>query len=719
MPMGAVQSLRQLAQLYGVQTAYYDVTHRRVQASPESLLLALQALGAPIESLEDVPSAYRGRREAIQKRCVEPVVVAWDGEPPALNVRVPGDWLAASLACTLVSETGEIRRWTCKVDQLPTSQAIVVGEIPYITKRLSVPGLLPWGYHRLTLEAQRRILEAMIISAPRKAYSPREGSPHRLWGVFLPLYALHSERSWGGGDFGDLEALVEWVAGLGGRRVATLPLLAAFLEETYEVSPYAPASRLFWNEFYIDVTRIPELTACRAAQALLESGDVQNELETLRSAPLVDYRRQMALKRKVLEELVRYLFTEATERYAAFHRFVQAHPQVEDYARFRAAGERQHAPWPKWPQPLRDGVLHEGDYDEEAKRYHLYVQWIAHEQMTILSEKTKATGAGLYLDLPLGVHPYSYDVWREREMFARDASGGAPPDVVFTKGQNWGFPPLHPENIRTQGYRHYIDYLRHQLQHTSLLRIDHVMALHRLFWIPRGLEPHQGVYVRYPAEELYAILSLESHRHRAGIVGENLGTVPGYVNSTMVRRNVQQMYVVQYELNPGSRRVLRPVPRDCVANLNTHDMPPFAAYWQCLDIDERRAMGLLDSTGARIERKNRRALQHALHSFLERKGCLKANAASVRALLEACLVYLSAGPARVILTNLEDLWLEREPQNVPGTVEQHPNWRRKARYRLDHFCHVPQVVETLQEIDRRRSPTGRTRNQKHKGETGS
>ncbi len=187
----------------------------------------------------------------------------------------------------------------------------------------------------------------------------------------------------------------------------------------------------------------------------------------------------------------------------------------------------------------------------------------------------------------------------------------------------------------------------------------------------------------------------------------------------MTRHNVQQMYVVQYELNPGSRRVLRPVPRDCVANLNTHDMPPFAAYWQCLDIDERRAMGLLDSTGARIERKNRRALQHALHSFLERKGCLKANAASVRALLEACLVYLSAGPARVILTNLEDLWLEREPQNVPGTVEQHPNWRRKARYRLDHFCHVPQVVETLQEIDRRRSPTGRTRNQKHKGETGS
>jgi 4-alpha-glucanotransferase len=351
---------------------------------------------------------------------------------------------------------------------------------------------------------------------------------------------------------------------------------------------------------------------------------------------------------------------------------------------------------------LQDGVLKEGDYDETARQYHLYVQWVAHEQMQNLSQSARIAGVKLYLDLPLGVHPYSYDVWRERDVFALAVSGGAPPDVVFTKGQNWGFPPLHPEAIRQQRYRHYIAYLRHQLKHTSRLRIDHVMALHRLFWIPKGLEPREGVYVRYPAEELYAILSVESHRHRAEIVGENLGTVPAYVNSTMARHNVQQMYVVQYELTPGARRVLRPVPRGSVASLNTHDMPPFVAYWKCLDIEDRLTLGLLDSRGARIERKNRRSLQKALEIFLDRNGCLKAKAASSRALLEACLVYLSASPAQVVLVNVEDLWLEREAQNVPGTLQQRPNWQRKARHSLERFCEMPGVLGTLREVNDRR-----------------
>jgi 4-alpha-glucanotransferase len=228
-----------------------------------------------------------------------------------------------------------------------------------------------------------------------------------------------------------------------------------------------------------------------------------------------------------------------------------------------------------------------------------------------------------YLDLPLGVHPHSYDIWRERGAFVLDASGGAPPDAVFTGGQDWGFPPLHPEAIRQQRYRYYIATLRHQLRHTDLLRIDHVMGLHRLYWIPNGLAPRDGVYVRYPSNELYAILSLESHRHRTPIVGENLGTVPTYVNSTMARHSLHRMYVAQYELVGSVRKTLRAVPRDAVASLNTHDIAPFAAFWEGLDIDDRLDLGLLNPVGARIERKNRRALKNVLESFLQRLGWLK------------------------------------------------------------------------------------------------
>lgn len=692
-----VQSLHRLAHLYGVQTAYYDVARRRRQASPDALLHILRALGAPLESFQDVPAAIRQRREALWKRYVEPVVVAWEGGPTGFEVRVPSEQVNGSLTCHLLLESGELHTWTCELGRLPTSQAVTIEGVAYFAKTLSLPHRLPWGYHRLTLEAQGRSYETMIISAPPRAYScPNRAA--KVWGVFLPLYGLHSKRSWGGGDFADLDTLISWVAGLGGSVVATLPLLPAFLDNPYDASPYAPASRLFWNEFYIHVGRIPELKRCPEVQNFLESGELERELEQLRSSPLVDYRRQMALKRKVLEPLVRYFFTETTERHADFQHFLKAHPQVEDYARFRAAGERQQSLWPKWSERLRNGDLHEGDFDEAGRQYHLYVQWLADEQIKALSEQARTANAGLYLDLPLGVHPHSYDVWRERDAFALEVSGGAPPDVVFTKGQNWGFPPLHPEAMRKQQYRYYIATLRHQLKYPSFVRIDHVMALHRLFWIPKDQEPHEGIYVRYPAEEFYAILNLESHRHRAEIVGENLGTVPAYVNSSMRRHNIQQMYVVQYELNPKARLVLRPVPRDCVASLNTHDMPPFAAYWQCQDIEDRLHLGLLDSTGARIERKNRRHLQHALTGFLKGKGHLKAKRSSEQALLQASLLYLSASPARVVLVNLEDLWLEKQPQNVPGTVAEYPNWQRKARHSFERFCERPAILGMLQEV---------------------
>jgi 4-alpha-glucanotransferase len=234
------------------------------------------------------------------------------------------------------------------------------------------------------------------------------------------------------------------------------------------------------------------------------------------------------------------------------------------------------------------------------------------------------------------------------------------------------------------------------------------MGLHRLFWIPKGLEAREGVYVRYPAEELYAILCLESHRHRASIVGENLGTVPAYVNAAMARHDLRRMYVLQYELAPGRPEVLRTVSRDAVASLNTHDMPPFAAYWEGLDIVDRLRLGLLDPSGARIELEHRRSLRPALERFLKRQGWLTGDSPGLTPLLQACLRFLSASPTRTVLVNLEDLWLEREPQNVPGTGEERLNWQQRARYAFEAFREMPTVIDPLRAIDdlrrRKQSP---------------
>ena len=251
---------------------------------------------------------------------------------------------------------------------------------------------------------------------------------------------------------------------------------------------------------------------------------------------------------------------------------------MEDYARFRAAGERQHAPWPAWPAPLRDGVIKEGDYDEEAMRYHLYVQWLAHQQLQSLSQKAREKGVRLYFDLPLGVHPDGYDVWREPNLFVLGASAGAPPDAFFAKGQDWGLPPLHPERLREQGYRYYIACVRHLLQMAGILRIDHVMGFHRLFFVPRGMKANQGVYVRYRAEEFYALLALEAHHHQAIIVGEDLGTVPPEVRPAMERHGLHRTYVAQFSLTPDARQALLPPSSNMVASLNTHDTPTFAGF---------------------------------------------------------------------------------------------------------------------------------------------
>ena len=694
--------LRQLARLYGVQTAYTDMFQRRKQASPEALLHTLRALGAGLRTLDDVPAELRERQRAQWNRTVEPTVTAWDRASTEISLRLPADRARGSLHCALELESGELHSYNFKLAKLRTPERVKLDGVRYVVKKLRLPGKIPFGYHRLRLEAGGRAFETKVLSAPRRAFQLKKEKRSRNWGVFIPLYALHSERSWGAGDFTDLETLMDWTASLEGRLVGTLPLLASFLDPPLVPSPYSPVSRLFWNELYVDPSRAPELERSAAARTLLESSGALEEMETLRSAPLVDYRRLMAFKRRVLETLAQTFFREpeSNPRRAAMRELLTSNPELETYARFRATLEKTRTSWRSWPRPLSDGVLKEGDFARDARDYHLYVQFLAEEQLSALSAKTTS---GLYLDMPLGVHPDGYDAWRERLVFAHHATGGAPPDRIFTVAQDWGFPPLHPEAIRMQGYRYVIAYLRHQMRHARMLRIDHVMGLHRLFWIPEGIEPSEGVYVQYHSEELYAILSLESHRSRTVLVGENLGTVPSFVNRAMTRHNIKKIYVLQYSIAPRNRRPLRPVPNGSVASLNTHDTPPFRAFVAGLDIDDRFASGLLSDKQSEEEHKERTAARKSLERLFRARG----RTPRLTQLLRSCLSFLASSGAALLLINLEDLWLASEPQNVPGPKTANPNWRRKARYPLDEFTDRREIVEILRLVETLRKSTSR------------
>jgi len=672
--MKPLRGLQKLAEQYGIQTAYRDMGGRTHLASPEVLLATLKFLGCPIATVADLPESIRMWQQATWQRCVEPVIVMWEGMPGRIRFRIPLKHSESILGCHLEFEEGGVLDLEMPIAQLRTTDQARVEGVSYLQKELVIPKALPWGYHQALFEVQGKFFKSTLIVSPRKAFVAVPGK--RLWGVFLPLYALSSQQNGGSGNVMDLGRVSQWMSSQGGRVIGTLPMLSSFFREQFEPSPYSPVSRLFWNEFYIDVQHLPEGVS-REKKSLTLLGNVAR----LRHNGQVDYRRQMALKRRILERAAGHFFNASrTRSFQAFERFVAARPRLQEYARFRAVSERKRTPWTAWPASLQKGLFRKNDFDTRVVQYHLYVQWVIDQQLKKLSHSMRTRGHSLYLDFPLGVHPHGYDVWCERESFVQEASCGAPPDPTFRSGQDWGFPPLHPEAIREEGYRYYIDCIRHHLQYAKLLRIDHVMGYHRLFWVPRGFQVRDGVYVRYHHEEFYAILALESHRHRALVAGENLGTVPPEVHSTMDRHALQKLFVIQYELFEDRKKSFV-IPENVVASLNTHDMLPFTAFWKTLQAKDKtrllRFLGLSQTAAYTAERM-------------------------VQEVLRAVLKRLSRSRARILLVNLEDLWGETQPQNVPGTGKENPNWRRKMAYPFEQWSRRHDVRSLLKEVDHNR-----------------
>jgi alpha-1,4-glucan:alpha-1,4-glucan 6-glycosyltransferase len=432
-------------------------------------------------------------------------------------------------------------------------------------------------------------------------------------------------------------------------------MLAAFLTEPLEVSPYLPVSRRFWNELFVDLERVPELTWSPDAANLLADPGWRAERLALRDAPRIDYGRAAAVQRAVLEPLAAALSRAPAERSIAFRNFVAEHPEVAKYARFRAAGERLGADWRTWPTRMRDGVIGFTDIDPIADGYHRYVQWIAHEQMGELAARLAARGQVLALDLPLGTHPWGYDVWCAPEAYGIGAQAGAPPDGFAPAGQAWGFPPVHPETARLDGHAAFRACLAHHLRFAKLLRIDHVMGLHRQWWIPDGAPATEGAYVRYPAEELWAVVCLEASRAGAAVVGENLGTVPSEVEEALTHHGARGMTVAQFRADPAA---IGDAPAGTVAMWGTHDMATFAGW-------------------------------HASTPGAPRPG------------LDAFLGALADSPADLVMVGLDDLALDPTAYNVPGTVTD-DNWRVPNPVRVDELDADPARAGSLRILRDRR-----------------
>jgi 4-alpha-glucanotransferase len=514
--------------------------------------------------------------------------------------------------------------------------------LEHVGGTLRIKGPLPHGYHGLTLEA------SAIISAPVQAYR-RPGIRHS-WGVGTQLPALRSRRSRSVGDLRDLESLCRWVRQGGGDLVTVLPLLPTFNTDWPEPSPYSPVSRLFWSELILDLGEAhrpvppPSTLDVTAADAEVKAA--------LAALPVPDL--------SLMDEEL-------------FH-----------YARFRGAQARLGRNWRDWPPLARAGTLEPQHVDADVERFHLVAQTIARGQLLELRKRLDRDGFRLGLDLAVGIHPDGYDAWSRQSLFAGGMAVGAPPDQGFPSGQDWGFSPVLPAASRQEGHRYVAASIAHQMELAGVLRVDHIMAWTRLYWIPHGLGLHEGTYVTYPADELFAILTLESERHRCEVVGENLGTVPPEIDQALPRHRIWGMYLAEFQA--ASDLEFTPPTAADMALIGTHDTPTFAGWLTASDIPERIRHGLLaPETEADVRAERARAVER-LVTLLGR------SADEPEALLTALLEWLGRSDSPLVVPWLEDLWLEETGVNLPGTrSSERPNWQRPMCRLLDDLMTDPLI----------------------------
>jgi 4-alpha-glucanotransferase len=684
-------SLHRLAARHCVEGSYVDSLGLPHTASDTTLVRILRALGEPINSPSDASGILDGEvgQTVAGQQTLPAVVVAWDGLLPP--VVVGRDDAHRAVTVELALEDGADPDGLIEVETREGSTVVVAkGPLPFGIHDLavSVPSGARTTGSRPGARDHGEPDEITVISAPATA---RPVGP-RAWALFAPTYGLSDDRPTGRGDLTCLEALGRWAGSSGASYLATLPILADFSrhdDPDGRTNPYAPLSRMWWNEGYLDASRVPELADLGAPERVDRSDGTADP--GIRAAGL----------RQVLVDGVRRLHEAGGERLHAYEAFVADRPGVVAYARFRAAREHAGKPWQSWPGSWRHGLIDDTVLDPEALRAHIYAQFVTDEQVKATSVSMQAAGCGLMLDLPVGCRVDGFDPWAYPESFADGVTVGAPPDRFVAAGQDWGFRPLHPEGERRSGYAVTGGALRHLLRHAAALRLDHAMGLARLWWIPEGMSAAEGAYVRYRSEELIALCCLEAWRNDAALVGEDLGTVESSFTDSLAVHSIAGMHVALFDLESEDASPMEPLSprRGSVALVDTHDTATFAGWFTGYDLDERVTLGLLDDAQAltdtaRRDRARRTLVDRLVASDLLEPDCV----ADPVAVHEGLVLELAESEAGVVILSLEDCLGELEPQNIPGTTIEHANFCGTLARSLPEIATDARVIRTLSKM---------------------
>jgi 4-alpha-glucanotransferase len=726
--------LSKLADQVGIAADYYDIARTRHVTTDDTKRAILTAMGFRVHSMEALAASLRQWEERGWRQPCEPVLVIREGQA------------GVQLVCCLALEDGEERKvqlqWGVHDETGAAIHSGQVGpglaptEVRFLDGRrhvridLPVPEDLPLGYYDMRLRGEGLVgggfAQVRLIVAPRHCYVPLifQGQI-RLWGVALQLYSLSSDRNWGCGDFTDLGKIVSWAGETLGAGVIGLNPLHALRNTTpHHISPYSPLSRFYLNDLYIDLERLPEFWGSEDAQRQYRSPEFQLKLKAWRENRRVDYDAIAEAKRSMLDLAYRQFLKEAytgeepdlkpqTPRACLLERFIQSEGEpLEWFAVFQTIEEERRmlqsksVLWPDWPEQFLSPGVAAREYGRRHRkrvRFYQYVQWVAAEQLNELKRQAGQIPMpiGLYHDMALGTDRTGADSWMYQHVLALGADCGAPPDPLGPEGQNWGLPPIDPHRLRASQYDMFIRLLRNNLRFGGAIRLDHVMALFRLFWIPQGQPASAGAYVQYPFEELLAIVALESVRAKTVVIGEDLGTVPDWVRDELAHAKILSYRVFYFERTwDGAWKAPDDYPAQALAVVSTHDLPTLTGYWSGEDLRVRGGMGAFADDAARRKAWDERDREKStILGTLKREGLLPdgitEDVATVPvmtpALCQAIHVYLARTPSWIVLANLEDGLGEISQTNLPGTVESHPNWSRKYSLRVDELVRDEQL----------------------------
>jgi len=693
----------------GIDREYWDIFHKKHEVSPDALRRMLQALGWPTETLE---SMDRERLRRFAREVQSPLPKTFVHSETAKFV--PVTLLAPAhgrLAYEITLEDNSTLAGSVEIAQLTQTKQTSIESQSWSTYQLNLPPELPLGYHTLRVSVNGQfIAETNLIVCPDHAYLPEYlASGGRTAGFNVTLYGLRSDRNWGCGDFTDLHALIEWARQeVGFDFIGLNPLHALHNRIPYNTSPYLPLSVYYKNHIYVDIERVPEFQTSVPAQTLFQSPSVQAEIAALRSAEYVAYQAVDCLKERFLKVLHGEFAkpgARSSPRFKSFEAYCRREGDLlHKFALYCALDEILHKQdgnrwtWRDWPveyqspESAASGVF--ALEHASTVEFYKYVQFVLDEQLCDAQAHAKQTGMqiGLYHDIAVAVDSCGADLWAHGSFYLNGCRVGAPPDDFSPKGQDWGFPPPNPHAHLEDGYQLYRESIRKIVRGGGALRLDHVMRLFRLFWIPEGMEAAQGAYVRDRAADLMHILALESVRSRNIVIGEDLGTVTDEIRDMLARFRILSYRLFFFEKHPdGSFKHSYEYPRQALVSSSTHDLPTLAGFWQCRDIEARRAAGLADEAGYRRQLSDRyrekQQMLDALHGEHLLPPHSERNAENLPVLNgdlhNAAVGFLAQVPSMILLLNQEDFTLETEQQNLPGSTAEYPNWQRKMKLSIE------------------------------------